>query len=317
MTKYAVALGSNLGDRLGHMRAGVGGLRSLGTVTGISSLYETAPVGGPENQGPYLNAVVVLESDLGPEDLMLSLLEIEKGRGRIRHQRWSPRTLDLDIVAYKGDPVSTALAEIPHPLAHERRFVLEPLCEVWPQAKVTADLGAEEALARLPAGGVFRWNGDWEFSLPRLGWIATGLVFVQLTLIALTLIVAFATIRSVPGWEMAVGMALAVVGSFMVAAGGLGLGRNLSALPEPRPGSTLTETGIYRRVRHPIYGGVIIGSVGLMLVAGSGWVGWPVVALAILLRVKSGFEERALRLAFPDYPGYSDRVRRRFIPFVW
>lgn len=313
----AIALGSNLGDRLGHLRAGLGGIRALGTVTAVSSLYETAPVGGPAGQGRYLNAVAVVETGLGPEELMATLLRLEEDRGRVRGERWGPRTLDLDVVAHRGPPVSAPTIEIPHRRAVERRFVLEPLTEVWPQAQVADGVTAQEALAALEKGGVFRWEGDWEVSVPRLGWIGSALVISQFVLIAVALIVAFATLGPVPVWLTVASLGLAFAGSGLVVSGALALGRNLSALPDPRPGSALTERVIFRQVRHPIYGGVMIGSLGLVAMAGSWWALLPVSMLVAVLMVKSRLEERALTLAFPDYPDYAARVRRRFIPYVW
>ena len=86
MTRYAVALGSNLGERMDHLRRSVDELRELGTVAAISGLYETQPVGGPD-QGAYLNAVVLLDTDLAPDELLDSLQEIEARHGRVRTVR--------------------------------------------------------------------------------------------------------------------------------------------------------------------------------------------------------------------------------------
>ncbi|MFP4074370.1 MAG: 2-amino-4-hydroxy-6-hydroxymethyldihydropteridine diphosphokinase, partial [Actinomycetota bacterium] len=101
MTRYAIALGSNVGDRLGYLVAAAGALSErLGRVS-ASSLYETLPVGGPK-QDPFLNAVVVVESDLDAGQVLEICQEIEHTRGRERQQRWGPRTLDLDIVTSDG-----------------------------------------------------------------------------------------------------------------------------------------------------------------------------------------------------------------------
>lgn len=316
MTRVAIALGSNLGDRLDHLRAGLEGLRSLGTVISLSSVYETAPIGEP-GQGPYLNAAVLMETDLDPDELMRGLLAIEASRNRIRTGKWTARTLDLDIVAHRGDRVTTATTEIPHPRAAERRFVLEPLVEIWPQAPVGPDLTAEVALGRLPRGGVFRWEGDWEVAVPRLGWIAPALVMGQMVLIGAVLVISFLTLRTpIPFWRTVAGGLAALVGSGLVVSAALVLGSRLSALPDPRPGPGLIERGPFRFVRHPIYGGVLLGSAAMMLLAGSWWPSPAALALAGLLWFKSGLEERALTLMFPDYPDYRNRVRRRFIPWV-
>ena len=148
MTRYAIALGSNVGRRLQHLQAAVKSLSSLGRIAGVSSLYETAPVGGPA-QGPYLNAVVRVDTDLSPEALLDQLHEIEDRRGREGVTRWGPRTLDLDIVASDGPIVTDPELTVPHPRALERRFVLEPLVEVWPEVLVAAGLTASAALAKV------------------------------------------------------------------------------------------------------------------------------------------------------------------------
>jgi 2-amino-4-hydroxy-6-hydroxymethyldihydropteridine diphosphokinase len=144
MTRYAVALGSNLGERMDHLRRSVDELRELGTVAAISGLYETQPVGGPD-QGAYLNAVVLLDTDLAPDELLDSLQEIEARHGRVRTVRWGPRTLDLDIVSVDGPAIDTPDLQVPHPRAADRLFVLAPLCDIWPEAQVTIDLTASEA----------------------------------------------------------------------------------------------------------------------------------------------------------------------------
>ena len=136
MTALAgIGLGSNVGDREDHLRAAVARLRSLGRVVGISSLYETAPVGGPD-QGWYLNAVVKLSTELDPRSLLRGLHKIENLAGRTREVRWGPRTLDLDLLVYDEITIRTSDLTIPHPHAHERAFVLVPLTEVWAEANL-------------------------------------------------------------------------------------------------------------------------------------------------------------------------------------
>jgi 2-amino-4-hydroxy-6-hydroxymethyldihydropteridine diphosphokinase len=146
LTRYAIGLGSNLGDRLAHLRSAVAAVSDLGTDLVVSGLYETAPVGGPI-QGPYLNAVVTIENDLSALDLLSALYEIETDQGRVRRERWSERTLDLDIISSDGPPISQPTLVVPHPRASERRFVLQPLVDVWPSARVGNDLEALQALA--------------------------------------------------------------------------------------------------------------------------------------------------------------------------
>jgi len=149
MHRAVVALGSNLGDRVAHLRHGVSRLDdpSTGRVVLQSQVFETDPIGGPDNQGPYLNMVVVVETGLGPHSLMGRLLDIEREDGRVREVHWGPRTLDLDILFFDDEVIDTDDLVVPHPRWAERRFVLEPLNEVDP--------------ARCPEG--------WRESLPEIG----------------------------------------------------------------------------------------------------------------------------------------------------
>ncbi len=135
MTRAAIGLGSNLGDRARHIADAVGSLAETGSLVRVSSLYETAPVGGPE-QGPYVNAVVVIETDLVVRDLLVRCLEIEREHGRERRERWGPRTLDLDVLLYGQQSVAGPDLTVPHPRMTQRRFVLEPLLEAWPDASM-------------------------------------------------------------------------------------------------------------------------------------------------------------------------------------
>ncbi len=129
-----IGLGSNLGDRRAHLDRALAELRGrLGVaVVRTSSVYETAPIGGPAGQGPYLNAVAELRTDLAPADLLRTLHEIESGLGRVRTEKDGPRTIDLDLLFYadvaSGDPRLT----LPHPRMHQRLFVLQPLAEIAP-----------------------------------------------------------------------------------------------------------------------------------------------------------------------------------------
>jgi 2-amino-4-hydroxy-6-hydroxymethyldihydropteridine diphosphokinase len=144
-----LGLGSNLGDRWGHLRRAVDQLRA-GTrapVTAVSRVYETSPMGGPEGQDPYLNLVVELA--LAPEADPYRLLEecrrLEAAAGRVRAARWGPRTLDADVVWIDGVILTDPELTVPHPRWRERKFVLAPLAELAP------DLAGEDAVA--DAGG--------------------------------------------------------------------------------------------------------------------------------------------------------------------
>ncbi|MGI8792422.1 MAG: 2-amino-4-hydroxy-6-hydroxymethyldihydropteridine diphosphokinase [Acidimicrobiales bacterium] len=128
--KAYLALGSNGGDRWKHLRDAVG---SLSNVLATSSVYETDPQGGPPGQGPYLNCVVVIDTDLTPRQLLGVCHRLESAAGRVREARWGPRTLDVDILIVEGHTVNEPDLAVPHPRMGERRFVLEPLAELAPE----------------------------------------------------------------------------------------------------------------------------------------------------------------------------------------
>ena len=123
-----LALGSNLGDRWSHLRWAVD---ALPDVVEVSAVYETAPFGGPD-QGPYLNCVVRLETDLDARGLLELAQNRELAAGRVRGERWGPRTLDVDVLWVDGQTVDEPDLEVPHPRMFERAFVLVPLREVAP-----------------------------------------------------------------------------------------------------------------------------------------------------------------------------------------
>lgn len=125
-----VALGSNLGDRRAFLRLAV---ERLGRVTAMSDVYETDPVGGPDDQGPYLNMVVEVETSLDPFALLRRCQRIEAEAMRQRVVHWGPRTLDVDIIQFDDVEMSAGELQIPHPRFAERRFVLEPLAQIAPE----------------------------------------------------------------------------------------------------------------------------------------------------------------------------------------
>ena len=145
-TRVAVALGSNLGDRLEFLRFAV---REVGGVLAKSRVYETDPVGGPDQQGAYLNMALLVETPLDPFAFIRRLQRIEADAGRQRVIHWGPRTLDLDLLFYDDARIQTAELTVPHPRYAERRFVLHPLSDVAPEhCPVDWD-------TTLPAGGVW------------------------------------------------------------------------------------------------------------------------------------------------------------------
>jgi 2-amino-4-hydroxy-6-hydroxymethyldihydropteridine diphosphokinase len=129
MTRAFLALGSNLGDRAGHLR---GALDRLPDVAAVSSVFETDPVGGPDGQGPFLNMVVQLETEASPRDLLALCGHLESAAARERAVRWGPRTLDVDIIWIDGVSVDDDDLQIPHPRWRERPFVLAPLSQLAP-----------------------------------------------------------------------------------------------------------------------------------------------------------------------------------------
>ena len=129
MVRAFVALGSNLGDRWAYLRAGVAGLPD---VVAMSPVYETEPVGGPDDQGPYLNMVVQLATDLTPHQLLAACRAVEEAAGRVRTIHWGPRTLDADVVWIDGVELGEPDLVVPHPRFRERPFVLAPLSDLAP-----------------------------------------------------------------------------------------------------------------------------------------------------------------------------------------
>lgn len=140
-----LSLGSNLGDRLAHLRDGV---ESLPGVVAVSAVYETDPVGGPE-QGAYLNIVAELDVDIEPVDLLGLCHRVESAAQRVREVRWGPRTLDIDIVWMDGVELDTERLTVPHPRWKERRFVLAPLRELAPDLVTEQDVELAEGRVRV------------------------------------------------------------------------------------------------------------------------------------------------------------------------
>ncbi|MXX64932.1 MAG: 2-amino-4-hydroxy-6-hydroxymethyldihydropteridine diphosphokinase [Acidimicrobiia bacterium] len=129
----AIALGSNRGDRSAHLLKALEGIKSLGRLMACSDVYETEPIGLTE-QNAFFNAVVLVETRLAPAGLLDRLLQIEQDMGRQRTRRWGPRIIDLDLILHGSTILSGPSVEVPHPRYRQRRFVLQPLVEVWPNA---------------------------------------------------------------------------------------------------------------------------------------------------------------------------------------
>lgn len=140
MTRSFLGLGSNVGDRWGHLRSAVDALRPHG-LRSVSPVYETEPVGGPE-QGAFLNLVVELETALAPRELLDVCQALETAAERVRDVRWGPRSLDVDVLWIEGVTVTEPDLVVPHPRMWQRRFVLAPLRDIAP------DLVAPDTLER-------------------------------------------------------------------------------------------------------------------------------------------------------------------------
>jgi 2-amino-4-hydroxy-6-hydroxymethyldihydropteridine diphosphokinase len=133
VTRALLALGSNLGDRVGFLRGAVAGMPDL---VESSPVYETDPVGGPDDQGPYLNMIVRLETQRSARELLEVCRTLESAAGRERLVYWGPRTLDVDVIWIDGVEVDEPDLVVPHPLFRERPFVLAPLSDVAPDLVV-------------------------------------------------------------------------------------------------------------------------------------------------------------------------------------
>ncbi|HEV2689081.1 MAG TPA: 2-amino-4-hydroxy-6-hydroxymethyldihydropteridine diphosphokinase [Bryobacteraceae bacterium] len=129
-----VALGSNLGNRERNLRDALARLDQTPEirVAHISSFLENPAVGGPPDSPPFLNAVAEVQTTLAPGELLNRLLSIERELGRQRREKWGPRTIDLDLILYGNQVLRAPGLSVPHPLMHERRFVLAPLAELAP-----------------------------------------------------------------------------------------------------------------------------------------------------------------------------------------
>lgn len=149
MSRAFLGLGSNLGDRVRHLRTAV---RSLDGVVAVSPVYETAPLGGPDDQGAYLNLVVELDTPLDSWGLLAECRRLEVAAGRVRDVRWGPRTLDVDVLWVEGEIVDDPELEVPHPRMWARRFVVAPLHDIAPDLAPSPLVDA--------AGGEVRMLGD-------------------------------------------------------------------------------------------------------------------------------------------------------------
>ncbi|HJU52418.1 MAG TPA: 2-amino-4-hydroxy-6-hydroxymethyldihydropteridine diphosphokinase [Acidimicrobiia bacterium] len=311
MPKVAISLGSNLGDRLANLRFAIERLSRSFSLTALSSLYLTAPVGGPA-QDDFLNAVALLDSDQPPLEILRQLQGIETAAGRARKERFGPRTLDLDLIAIEGISWAGADLELPHPRSHQRRFVVEPLTEIWPEASLSG--GPAASLLRTVSGQqVVRLADPWltdplHFVDKGTPWVVGQ--FVLLIGIAVLVLVTGTWPPAIWSWLGLIPMA---AGLFFIASGAKELGAAFTANPTPRQ-AKLAASGVYQIVRHPIYMGLLLGAIGAVILWRAWWGLVLVGVLAAFFRLKAHFEEQRLRVIYPEYADYAGRVRATILP---
>ncbi|MFN7640725.1 MAG: 2-amino-4-hydroxy-6-hydroxymethyldihydropteridine diphosphokinase, partial [bacterium] len=130
-----IGIGSNLGDREAQVQQATQGLLAIGALTRLSSLYETKPWGNTQ-QGAFVNAVAELETELSPEALLEAMMQLEQQMGRVRGEKWGPRTIDHDLLLMENLQCHTAQLQLPHPGIAERLFVLVPWMEIAPPGQL-------------------------------------------------------------------------------------------------------------------------------------------------------------------------------------
>lgn len=160
MNQVYIAVGSNLNDPVAQTKKAIEALKTLPKTQFIaaSSLYSSAPM-GPEDQPDYINAVVAIETELAPDELLNSTQQIELLHGRVRkEERWGPRTLDLDIILYGNEMIATERLTIPHYGMKEREFVLYPLYEIAPELILPDGTELAALLKSIDKNGLSIWQ---------------------------------------------------------------------------------------------------------------------------------------------------------------
>jgi 2-amino-4-hydroxy-6-hydroxymethyldihydropteridine diphosphokinase len=159
-----LSLGSNLGDRLAMLQGAVDQLAEVMRVVAVSPVFETDPVGGPQ-QSDFLNAVALVETRMSALELLTVAQAVEARHGRVREQRWGPRSLDVDIIAIGRDTVERPELVVPHPRAAQRAFVLVPWLALDADAELPGAGRVRDLVSRLGTAGV-RPRPDLALSLP-------------------------------------------------------------------------------------------------------------------------------------------------------
>ena len=160
LRKVVYSICSNLCDRLGNVQGAVDALSDTPDVivVDVSSVYETKPIGGPPYSPQFLNIVVIAETTLEPRTLVERAFAIEDAYGRTRDERWAPRTLDVDLIMVGNTVIDQEDLKLPHPMAHERAFVLVPWYEVDPTAEIVGKGAIGDLVVKADASGVVRRN---------------------------------------------------------------------------------------------------------------------------------------------------------------
>ncbi|MFF7247726.1 2-amino-4-hydroxy-6-hydroxymethyldihydropteridine diphosphokinase [Embleya sp. NPDC008237] len=166
-SRVVLALGSNLGNRLETLQGAIDEIADTPGVSllRVSPVYETDPVGGPD-QGTYFNAVIEVRTLLTPDLILERANSIEEAFQRVRVERWGPRTLDVDVIRFEGVEQDDPHLTLPHPRAHERSFVLAPWHDIDPEAEVPGHGRVADLLAQVGLGGVHR-RDDLELTADR------------------------------------------------------------------------------------------------------------------------------------------------------
>ncbi len=150
-TRCYIAIGSNLADPVAQAHSAITALQGLAASNWVctSSLYASKPM-GPQQQPDYINAVACIDTTLAPLALLDALQQIENEQGRIRKERWGARTLDLDILLYGDEVITTPRLTVPHYGMKTREFVLYPLAEIAPQLRLPCGIALQELLLKCP-----------------------------------------------------------------------------------------------------------------------------------------------------------------------
>ncbi len=158
LRKVVYSIGSNLGERLSFLQGAIDALRDTPDVivVDVSPVYETAAIGGPEDNPDFLNLVVVAETTLEPRTLLERALAIEDAFGREREGHWAPRTLDVDLILVGATQIDQPDLHLPHPLAHERGFVLVPWHDIDPRGELPGRGRLGDLVAAADVAGVTR-----------------------------------------------------------------------------------------------------------------------------------------------------------------